>query len=61
VEVFDAADVEAHVVAGAVLTELLAAGRELADEVGEGAVVGLRPAAERRVATTSRAMRSQSR
>src|SRR4029453_15088827 len=34
VEVLDAADVEADVVAGPVLAELVAAGRQLADEVG---------------------------
>jgi hypothetical protein len=41
VEVLDAADVEAHVVACPVLTELLAASRELADEVGKVAVEGV--------------------
>jgi hypothetical protein len=37
----DAADVEADVVFGPVLAELLAAGRQLADEVGELSVVGV--------------------
>ena len=41
VEVLDAADVEADVVAGPELAELVAAGRELADEVGEITVVGV--------------------
>src|SRR3954454_19098198 len=49
VEVLDAADVEADVVAGPVLAELVAAGRQLADEVGELAVV--------RVAAGGRAQR----
>jgi hypothetical protein len=39
VELRDATDVEAHVVARPVLAELVAAGRQLADEVGEVAVV----------------------
>jgi hypothetical protein len=41
VEVLDAADVEADVVAGPVLAELVAASGELADEVAEVAVVGV--------------------
>src|SRR5215211_6869307 len=43
VEALDPAEVEADVVAGPVLAELVAASGELADEVGEGSVVGLAP------------------
>jgi 3-polyprenyl-4-hydroxybenzoate decarboxylase len=53
--------VESDVVFGPVLAKLLAAGRQLADEVSELAVVGVAAGRRAKVATTSRAMRSQSR
>jgi hypothetical protein len=40
---FGAGAVKAHVVRGPALAELLAAGRQLADEVGERAVVRVLP------------------
>jgi hypothetical protein len=60
VEPLDAGVVVADVVRRPADAELVAAGGELADEVGEVAVVGIAPASERRIATVSVATLSQS-
>ena len=60
VEALGAGAVEADVVRGPADAELVAAGRELADEVGEAAVVGVAAGLGAQVATSSLATRSQS-
>jgi hypothetical protein len=60
VEAFGACLVGADVVGGPAHAELLAARRELADDIGEVAVVWIAASLARRIATVSFAMRSQS-